>query len=187
MIENSVISFTNPEQINDPLSDLLRTGAKQLIHQYVEAELMDLLKKHKSHLTEDKKPAVVRNGFQPERKIQTGIGPVSVKIPKVRSRSGKPVTFHSALVPPYVRKTRSLEAAIPWLYLKGVSTGEMGDALTALVGKEAQGLSSSTVSRLKKEWGEQYHTWRKHDLGKDKWVYIWADGIYSGVMPKSGV
>jgi len=181
MTENSVISFTNPEQINDPLTDLLRSGAKQLIHQYVEAELMDLLEKHRPQLTEDNKPAVVRNGYHPEREIQTGIGPVSVKIPKVRCRSGKPVTFHSALVPPYVRKTRSLEAAIPWLYLKGISTGEMEDALTALVGKEAKGLSSSTVSRLKKEWSNQYHAWRKRDLGKDQWVYIWADGIYSGL------
>lgn len=181
MTENSVISFTNPEQIKDPLTDLLRSGAKQLIHQYVEAELMDLLEKHKPYLTDDDKPSVVRNGYHPEREIQTGIGAVSVKIPKVRSRSNKPVTFHSALVPPYVRKTRSLEAAIPWLYLKGVSTGEMGDALSALVGKEAKGLSSSTVSRLKKEWGEQYHTWRKKDLNEDQWVYIWADGIYSGL------
>ena len=161
MIENNVISLENPEQLQDPLTDLLRSGARQLIQQYVDAELQELLAEHQSCLTDTGKPSVVRNGYLPEREIQTGIGAVSVKIPKVRSRNDKPVTFRSALVPPYVRKTRSLEAAIPWLYLKGVSTGEMGDALGALVGKDAKGLSSSTVSRLKKEWGDQYHLWRK--------------------------
>ena len=181
MIENNVISLENPEQLQDPLTDLLRSGARQLIQQYVDAELQELLTEHQSCLTDTGKPSVVRNGYLPEREIQTGIGAVSVKIPKVRSRNDKPVTFRSALVPPYVRKTRSLEAAIPWLYLKGVSTGEMGDALGALVGKDAKGLSSSTVSRLKKEWGDQYHLWRKESLDKDQWVYIWADGIYSGL------
>jgi len=181
MIENNVISLENPEQLQDPLTDLLRSGARQLIQQYVDAELQELLAEHQSCLTDTGKPSVVRNGYLPEREIQTGIGAVSVKIPKVRSRNDKPVTFRSALVPPYVRKTRSLEAAIPWLYLKGVSTGEMGDALGALVGKDAKGLSSSTVSRLKKEWGDQYHLWRKESLDKDQWVYIWADGIYSGL------
>ena len=181
MKENSVISFKNPEQLEDPLTDLLRTGAKKLIHQYVEAELAELLEHHQSDLTCEGKQAVVRNGYHPEREIQTGIGSVPVNIPKVRSRNGQAVTFRSALVPPYVRKTRSLEAAIPWLYLKGVSTGEMGGALGALVGKEAKGLSSSTVSRLKQEWAEQYHTWRKSNLSHDKWAYIWVDGIYSGL------
>jgi len=95
---------------------------------------------------------VVRNGYQPERDIQTGIGPVTVKVPKIRSRDGKPVSFHSALVPPYVRKTAALEAALPWLYLKGISTGEMQPALEVLLGSQAKGLSASTVSRLKQTW-----------------------------------
>ena len=178
MTENNVISLENLDQLHDPLTDLLKSGARQLIQQYVDAEL---LAQHTSCLTETGKPSVVRNGYLPEREIQTGIGAVLVKIPKVRSRSDKLVTFRSALVPPYVRKTRSLEAAIPWLYLNGVSTGEMGDALGALVEKDAKGLSPSTVSRLKKEWGDQYHLWRKKALDKDQWVYIWADGIYSGL------
>jgi len=124
---------------------------------------------------------VVRNGYQPERKILTGIGSVSVKIPKVRAKDGKPVTFHSALVPPYVRKARSLEASLPWLYLKGISTGEMGEALKMLVGSDAKGLSASTISRLKQEWGKEYQQWCNKPLEQDKWVYIWADGIYSGL------
>jgi transposase-like protein len=104
-----------------------------------------------------------------------------VKVPKIRAKDGRPVTFRSALVPPYVRKTRSLEAALPWLYLKGVSTGEMENALEVLVGPEAKGLSASTVARLKRQWAEEYTTWSQSRLDKDRWVYVWADGIYSGL------
>ena len=106
---------------------------------------------------------------------------MTVKIPKVRSRIGKPITFRSALVPPYVRKTRTLEAAIPWLYLKGVSSGEMGEALKVLVGPDAEGLSASTVSRLKQVWAQEYQDWCASRLDKDRWVYLWVDGIYSGL------
>jgi len=85
------------------------------------------------------------------------------------------------LVPPYVRKTRSLEAALTWLYLKGVSIREMGEALKVLVGHDTQGHSASTVSRLKSEWANEYQHWRETPLDEDRWVYIWADGIYSGL------
>ena len=125
--------------------------------------------------------AVVRNGYQPERDIQTGIGPVTVKVPKMRSRDGKPVSFHSALVPPYVRKTATLEAALPWLYLKGISTGEMQPALEVLLGSQAKGLSASTVSRLEQTWRADYEAWQHRRLDQDRWVYVWVDGIYSGL------
>ena len=163
------------------MTELLRSGARQLLQQAIEAEAQELLAAHSGRLLEDGHAAVVRNGYLPERKIQTGIGPVTVRIPKVRSRSGEPVTFRSALVPPYVRKTRSLEAALPWLYLKGISTGEMGEALKVLVGPEAKGLSASTVSRLKRIWAQEYRSWCEDRLDKDRWVYIWADGVYSGL------
>ncbi|KJS03944.1 MAG: transposase, partial [Gammaproteobacteria bacterium BRH_c0] len=104
---------------------MLRQGARDLIQRAVEAELSEYLQGFEDRRLEDGRAAVVRNGYHPERDIQTGIGPVTVKVPKVRAKDGKPVAFRSALVPPYVRKTRSLEAALPWLYLKGVSTGEM--------------------------------------------------------------
>ncbi|MDQ7019937.1 MAG: IS256 family transposase, partial [Robiginitomaculum sp.] len=181
MKKTNVLEFAGREAISDPLSDLLRLGARQLIGQAVEAELQELLSQYSDRRTEDGYAVVVRNGHLPERELQTGLGPVTVRIPKVRSRTGEPVTFRSALVPPYVRKTRSLEAALPWLYLKGVSSGEMGEALKVLIGPEAQGLSAGTVSRLKQVWGQEYQSWRDDPLDTDRWVYVWADGVYSGL------
>ena len=181
MKKNTVIELSGRDTFSDALTELLRTGARTLIQQAVEVELAGFLEQFSDRLLADGKSAVVRNGFQPERPIQTGIGPVTVKIPKVRSRDGVPVTFRSALVPPYVRKTATLEAAIPWLYLKGISTGEMAGALEVLVGSEAKGLSVSTVARLKQAWADDYKAWCNSKLQKDRWVYIWADGIYSGL------
>lgn len=181
MSKNNVVEFAGRGEMTDLLTDLLRDGARQLIRQAVEAELAEYLEQFIDRLLDDDRAAVVRNGYQPEREIQTGLGPVKVKVPKVRSKDGTPVTFRSALVPPYVRKTRFLEAALPWLYLKGVSTGEMGSALEVLVGTEAKGLSASTVARLKQTWAEEYKVWNKRQLNEDRWVYIWADGVYSGL------
>lgn len=181
MSKNNVVEFGSPEVMTDQLTELIRQGARKLIQQGVEAELAEFLKEFQERKLETGRLAVVRNGYQPEREIQTGIGPVVVKVPKVRSKDGQPVTFRSALVPPYVRKARSLEAALPWLYLKGVSTGEMASALEVLVGSEAKGLSASTVARLKRNWAEDYKVWRTQRLDQDRWVYVWADGIYSGL------
>jgi len=181
MNKNTVIELSGREQFSDQLTELLRTGARQLIQQAVETELAEFMQQYTGRKLDDGRAAVVRNGYHPEREIQTGIGPVTVEIPKVRSKDGEPVTFRSVMVPPYVRKTRSLEAAIPWLYLKGVSTGEMANALEVLVGPEAKGLSASTVARLKQAWSEDYKVWREKRLDNDQWVYIWADGVYSGL------
>ncbi len=181
MSKRNVIEIEGPEKNVDPLTDLIRQGAQTLIHRAVEAELQTLLEQYSECRTKDGKAGVVRNGYQPERPIQTGIGPVTVQIPKIRSKTGEAVTFHSALVPPYVRKTASLEAAIPWLYLKGVSTGEMGEALSVLVGPEASGLSAATVSRLKQVWAQEYRDHCQAPLDQDQWVYVWADGVYSGL------
>ncbi len=181
MSKSNVIEFEGRVESADPLTELLRSGARQLLQQAIEAEVQELLSAHSGRTLEDGRAGIVRNGHLPEREIQTGIGPVTVKIPKVRAKTGEPVTFRSALVPPYVRKTQSLEAALPWLYLKGVSTGEMGAALEVLVGPEAKGLSASTVSRLKRSWAQEYQEWREAPLDKDRWVYVWADGVYSGL------
>ena len=181
MSKDNVVELKSPGTIQDPLTEMLRFGAQQLIQKAVEVELQELLAVHGERRTAEGNTGVVRNGHLPERQLQTGIGPVTVKIPKVRAKSGKPVTFRSALVPPYVRKTQSLEAALPWLYLKGISTGEMREALKVLVGPQAKGLSASTVSRLKQVWAREYCKWREEDLGKERWVYLWADGVYSGL------
>ena len=181
MIENNLIEFASRESNADPLTELLRQGARQLIAQAVEAELAVFMSTFAERQCPNGRAAVVRNGYQPERQIQTGIGAVSVQIPKVRAKDGSPVTFRSALVPPYVRKARSLEAALPWLYLKGISTGEMHSALSVLVGADAHGLSASTVARLKRQWEQEYQAWCTRRLDQDQWVYLWVDGIYSGL------
>lgn len=178
---SNIVDFSSRDEISDALTDLLRTGAQQLIASAVEAELEGFLRQFSQTRTTAGHAEVVRNGHHPARPIQTGIGPVSVRIPKVRSKEGKPVTFRSALVPPYIRKTRTLEATLPWLYLKGISTGEMGAALKVLLGPDAKGLSANTISRLKQDWAQEYEGWRDTQLDKEQWVYIWADGIYSGL------
>ena len=181
MSNRNATDLTSRESISDPITELLRDGARQLLQGAIEAELSDFLSQYRGDKTAEGHAAVVRNGYLPERDIQTAVGPVTVQVPKVRGKSGEPVTFRSALVPPYVRKTKSLEAAVPWLYLKGISSGEMGEALKVLVGPEAQGLSASTVARLKQVWGDQYRAWNEEKLNNDRWVYVWADGVYSGL------
>lgn len=181
MDKNNVIELERRVKSADPLTELLRSGARQLLAQAVESEVQELLAKHQDRRTESGHAGVVRNGYLPERELQTGLGPVTVRIPKVRAKSGAPVTFQSVLVPPYIRKTPTLEAALPWLYLKGVSSGEMAAALKVLVGPQAQGLSASTVSRLKQVWADEYRRWNEERLDQDRWVYIWADGVYSGL------
>ena len=179
--KSTVTKLQNPANLNaDPLNDLLKEGAKSLIQMAIETEIKEYLSQYEDLRTSNDRPVVVRNGYLPEREIQTGIGPINVKIPKVRSRTAERFIFKSGLIPPYVRKSKSLECVIPWLYLKGISSGDMEEPLMHLVGAAAKGLSPSTVTRLKQVWGNEYKEWQQRDLSKDKWVYIWADGIHSG-------
>ena len=181
MDKDNVISFDNRALFEDPLTELIGDGARQLIAAAVEAEVNELIAKYDGQHTETGRQAVVRSGYQRQRQIQTGIGAVTVKIPKVRSSSGAPVTFRSWLIPPYVRKTRTLEAFLPWLYLKGISSGEMGEVLGVLLGQKAKGFPAGVVSRLKAEWETERDQWMARDLSKGRWVYLWVDGIYSGL------
>jgi transposase-like protein len=181
MDKNNVIELERRVTGTDPLTELLKEGARKLLAQAVENEVQDLLASYEDRRTQCGHAGVVRNGYLPERELQTGLGPIRVKIPKVRSKTGEPVSFQSVLVPPYIRKTPSLEAAVPWLYLKGVSSGEMNAALQVLIGPQAKGLSASTVSRLKQVWADEYRHWNDTRLDQDRWVYIWADGVYSGL------
>jgi transposase-like protein len=181
MKKDTVVELRRPAQGQDLLSTLLREGAQRLVAQAVQAEFDDFLAHVSGERLEDGRAAVVRNGFQPEREVLTGLGPVSVRIPKARSRAETPAVFHSRLVPPYVRRAKSVDAVLPWLYLHGVSTGNMREALAALLGPEAAGLSAAVVARLKGVWMEEYRLWRRAKLGKDRYVYLWVDGIYSGL------
>ncbi|NLB83164.1 MAG: IS256 family transposase [Synergistaceae bacterium] len=167
--------------VKDPLTELLRNGARDLIAKAVEAELETLLEEYSSHRLEDGRAAVVRNGYLPERTVQTGIGDVEVRVPKVRDRSGGGVKFNSALLPPYLKRAKNVEELLPWLYLKGISTGSYGEALESLLGENAKGLSANTISRLKAKWTEEHLEWNRRDLSEKEYVYWWADGVYSKV------
>ena len=182
MTKSTLRALSQPEeQVTDPLTELLRNGARELIAQAVEAELQVLLEQHAEHRLPDGRKAVVRNGYLPERTVQTGIGDVEIKVPKVRDRSGSGVRFNSTLLPPYLKRARSIEELLPWLYLKGVSTGDYQDALSALLGDQAKGLSANTISRLKQHWIDEHRSWCQRDLSQKRYVYWWADGIYSNV------
>jgi putative transposase len=167
--------------INDSLTELLRVGARNLIAQAVESELAALLSKHADNRLPDGRQAVVRNGYLPERTIQTGLGDVDVQVPKVRDRSKTGIKFNSNLLPPYMKRSTSIEEMLPWLYLKGLSTGDYGEALSSLLGENAKGLSANMISRLKSQWINEHTEWRKRDLNDKRYVYFWADGIYSHV------
>jgi len=163
------------------LEELIRRGARELIQRAVECELSELLAEYEKVKRLSGQRAVVRNGYLPEREVVTAVGAVRVCVPKVRDRSGHGVKFNSRLVPPYVRRSQRVSAALPWLYLKGISTGEVREALRVLLGEEAKGLSANVVSRLKAEWAGEYATWMKQDLSGRRYVYWWADGIHTGV------
>ncbi|SEU47457.1 Transposase, Mutator family [Burkholderia cepacia] len=140
-------------------------------------EFAALLERYSNVKTLEGRRAVVRNSYLPEREVVTAIGAVPVKVPKVRDRSGSGVKFNSSLVPPYVRRSPRVSAALSWLYLRGVSTGNMSEALSVLVGEDAKGLSPNVVMRLKAQWAEEFEQWNRRDLKQACWVYWWADGI----------
>ena len=181
MGNHNLISIPTHGNFEDTLTEILREGARDLIAAAVDAELTEFMKQFEGQKAANGLKAVVRSGYQPERDIQTGIGLVRVQIPKIRSNTGEPVTFHSAVVPPYLRKTRVLENHVPWLHLKGISTGEVEHTMTALFGERARGFSPAAVSRLKRRWQQEMDAWKQRGLSDRKWAYMWADGIYSGV------
>lgn len=164
----------------DLLSDILRAGARDLIQQAVEAELPMLLEAHSGETISDGRMRLVRHGHLPEREVMTGIGSVTVKVPRVRDRGAgaEKIRFTSTILPSYLRKTKSIEDLLPWLCLKGISTGDSQGALAALLGPNAAGLSSTTISRFKAVWWDEYDGWQRRDLSARRFVYIWADGVY---------
>jgi putative transposase len=181
--EDNLVEYRNPGvplPVADALTEVLQRGARKLLQQAVEAEVADYLARNEALKDERGRQRVVRNGYLPERTIQTGIGEVAVRAPRVRDRAGE-LKFSSSLLPPYLRRTRTLGELLPWLYLKGLSSSDFAGALTALLGSAAPGLSAPTICRLKEVWRLEYEQWRKRDLRKKEYVYVWADGIYFGV------
>src|ERR1700693_4870175 len=179
--DTNVFPLSHPGTFSDPLTEVLRNGARALLAQAVEAEVAALLNCHADKLTADGRQRLVRHGHLPEREIVTGIGPVAVRCPRLRDRVGEGserIRFSSAILPPYARRSKSLEVLIPILYLKGVSTGDFEEALIALLGKDAPGLSASTIGRLKEAWSEEHARWSKRDLSAKRYAYFWVDGIH---------
>src|SRR6202163_1567872 len=181
MTDNNVFKLAQPGTFTDSLTEILRSGARALLTQAVEAEVAEFLAKHSDLKTETGQQRVVRHGHLPEREIMTGIGPVAVRQPRVRDREateGARIRYSPSILPRYARRSQSLEVLIPILYLKGISTGDFEEALAALLGKDAPGLSATTIARLKEVWLDEHEHWRKRDLSAKRYVYVWADGIY---------
>ncbi len=185
MVQGNAERFREPgtASVDDALTEVLRQGAQELLRVAVEAEVGELLEHYAEERDSAGRQRLVRNGHLPERSIQTGIGDVPVRVPRVRDRgeTEEPIRFESKLVPRYLRKSKSIEELLPLLYLRGISTGDFGEALSALLGPNAKGLSASTISRLKKDWLQEFESWSKRDLGRQQIVYLWADGIYCNV------
>jgi len=183
MSTTTVISLRQPDEIDDPLTAVLRSGARRLLAQAIEAEADAFLAAMKGERLADGRERVVRHGHGPERQVQTGIGPVAVQRVKLRDRAtgetdADRIRFTSAILPRWARRTRSLDALLPILYLRGISMGDFQEALGALLGKDAPNLSPSVIVRLRGEWEADYARWQRRDLSARRYVYVWADGVY---------
>ena len=181
MKKDNVISLEKPAENRDILTEILQAGATELLTKAVQAEVSEFVSLYQAVTDEQGRQCVVRNGYLPARQIMTGLGEVDIRVPRTRDRSGDGRHFRSALLPPYIKRTKSVENVLPWLYLKGISTGDFSEALAALLGADANGLSAGTISRLKQSWHQEHDVWRQRDLSKHQYVYIWADGIHFNI------
>jgi putative transposase len=188
-MNSTVVPLRQPDAVEDPLTAVLRSGARRLLSQAIEAEAEAFLAMMKGERMADGRDRVVRHGHAPERVVQTGIGPVEVQRVKLRDRGagqvgerpterGERIRFTSAILPRWSRRTPSLDALLPILYLRGVSMGDFQEALAALLGRDAPNLSPSVIARLRSDWEADYARWQRRDLSARRYVYIWADGVY---------
>ena len=180
--DTTVIPFRQPEAVDDPLTEVAREGARRMLAQVLIAEADAFVAQWKDLKLPDGRDRVVRHGHGPQRAIQTGVGPIEVRRAKVRDRADvgaeERIRFTSSILPKWARRTKSLDALLPILYLRGVSTGDFQEALGALLGKDAPNLSPGVIARLTAEWQCEYEAWQKHDLSARRYVYVWADGVY---------
>ena len=166
------------------LDQVVRQGAQQMLQKAIESEVQEFLQEHQDRRDDQGKRLVVGNGYKPARRIVTGAGALEVQEPRVRDNSPNKqgrVRFRSAILPPYLRRSKAIAEFIPWLYLKGISTGDFSEALQTLLGEPTKGLSPNVVVRLKEEWATEYEAWIRRDLTGNQYVYLWADGIYVNV------
>ncbi len=174
-----------PDAPQDVLTEILRNGAREMLSKAIEAEVADYVAVHAHERDTEGHRMVVRNGHAAEREVQTGLGAITVKQPRINDKrvddDGNRIRFTSNILPPYLRKTKRIEELIPWLYLRGISTGDFSQALASLLGPEAPGLSASTVVRLKQVWQQDHDVWSKRSLADKKYVYWWADGIHFNI------
>jgi transposase-like protein len=173
------------EPVDDVITEICREGAKKMLAAALNDEVEMYLAQHAAQRNEKDHRVVVRNGFMPKRKIQTGLGEIEIRQPRIedqrRGANGERIRFSSQILPPYLRKTKQIEELIPWLYLKGISSGDFSEALAALVGPNAKGLSANTVTRLKNVWAQEWDTWNHRSLAGKEYVYFWVDGVYFNV------
>lgn len=181
-VTTTTVEFPSAET-TDVLTEILREGAQTLLAQAVEAEVAEWIERHAHLKDENGHQQVVRNGRLPQRKITTGLGPIEIRQPRVHDRRDdrEAEKFTSKILPPYLRKTKSIEELIPWLYLKGISTGDFGEALQSLLGRDVPGLSATTITRLKSTWEADYRDWSKRSLAGKRYVYVWADGVHFNI------
>lgn len=166
----------------DVVTDILRPGAQKILAAAIQAEVDGYISEHAGLLDTDGHRLVVRNGYLPERMLQSGVGPVTIRQPRIDDRrvddAGEKMKFTSRILPPYLRRTRSIEDLLPWLYLKGISTGDFSAAVAALLGPNAPGLSPTTIVRLKQIWEKEHEDWSRRSFEGKRFVYFWVDGVY---------
>jgi putative transposase len=181
--DTSIVQFRQPGSVEDPLTEIAREGARRMLASALEAEIEAFVGQFAEERLPDGRQRIVRHGHGPQRKIQTGVGALEVRRPKVRDRaadveSGEKVRFTSHILPRWARRSRSLDALLPVLYLRGISTGDFQEALSALLGPDAPNLSPGVISRLTAKWEKEYERWQRRDLSARRYVYVWADGVY---------
>ena len=183
-LDPEVVEFRSQFGETSPLDELVRTGAQRMLQTAIEAEVQEFVAVHGDRRDAGGNRLVVRNGYQPARELLTGAGRLEVRQPRVRDNSAQKegrVRFSSSILPPYLRRSKAIDELIPWLYLKGISTGDFSEALQSLLGEGAPNLSPNVVVRLKEQWGKEYDQWSRRDLSEKQYVYVWADGIHVNV------
>ena len=180
MKKDNIINYQNPLQnlVTDALSNFLRSSAQKMLQLAIEEEVQNFITSYQDKLLNNGNKQIVRNGYLPERNIQTGIGEMAVKVPRVRDRGKENISFTSNLIPQYMRRTVTMDVLLPLLYLKGISTKDFADSFEPILGSRPKNLSPNVISRLKAGWHDQYLLWQRRDLSKKKYVYFWADGVY---------